>query len=221
MKLTMSPVFAGASGRAADVVIANWKGIIYGRKFVTPANPQTAAQIAQRNKNTYKVWFAQHWDAKWKQAWTEFVAGRPLSAQNGFSTFNKLDPFGADGVLATPFNTDVLTPADMAAIAGGSTKEIDYTWTDPAISGSYIITITILGLSNPGTKMDRDDWPSPDDIDVAATLATAATYTATMGQAATGYHCYAALWDPTVDLSKACGIKGVSKNYHILTPSQT
>ena len=49
MKYTPSAIVSGLSGSAAGLVAATWKGIGYFRTRVTPANPQSVAQTAQRN----------------------------------------------------------------------------------------------------------------------------------------------------------------------------
>lgn len=219
MKVTYSPIIAGLSGKAADVVAARWKGVPYVRSHVIPANPRTAAQIAQRNKNTYKVWFAQQWNAKWKEAWTEFVAGRALSEMNGFSSFNKLDPFGASGLLASPFNVDVANPSDLLWQAGVASKSVKLTWTDPSIVGSYLLWAVILEIANPGTKMDRDDWPAAIDFQVGEELASGEIIEIEMGQASQPYQCYAAMYDPTAMAKKAIGKKGVAKTYFLQVQS--
>ena len=48
MKVILSPLVAGLSGKAADTVAAKWKGIQYIRKHTIPHNPKTAAQVTQR-----------------------------------------------------------------------------------------------------------------------------------------------------------------------------
>jgi hypothetical protein len=50
MKITFSPLIAGASGRAADAVMSSWHGRAFVRKHVIPHNPRSIAQVAQRMK---------------------------------------------------------------------------------------------------------------------------------------------------------------------------
>jgi hypothetical protein len=43
-------ILSPPSGKVGNVVGASWKGIDYIREYVIPANPQTALQIAERDK---------------------------------------------------------------------------------------------------------------------------------------------------------------------------
>ena len=52
-------ILSAPRGKVAGVVGSSWKGISYVRQKVTPANPNTAAQQAQRGKMSAAVTFAQ------------------------------------------------------------------------------------------------------------------------------------------------------------------
>ena len=52
-------ILSAPRGKVAGVVGSSWKGISYVRQKVTPANPNTAAQQAQRGKMSAAVKFAQ------------------------------------------------------------------------------------------------------------------------------------------------------------------
>lgn len=70
------------------VVYSNWKGIPYARRWVQPANPQTADQQAVRNvfKWLMAVWSYMPSDAT--EAWNAYAAGQPLTGRNAFAKFN-------------------------------------------------------------------------------------------------------------------------------------
>ncbi len=52
-------ILSAPRGKVAGVVGSSWKGISYVRQKVTPANPNTAAQQAQRGRMSAAVKFAQ------------------------------------------------------------------------------------------------------------------------------------------------------------------
>ncbi len=52
-------ILSAPRGKVAGVVGSSWKGISYVRQKVTPANPNTAAQQAQRSRMGAAVKFAQ------------------------------------------------------------------------------------------------------------------------------------------------------------------
>lgn len=86
-KLTAPLLSLGASGQIAKTMVAaTWKGIPYMRQFVIPANPKTAAQVAQRASFTASVnaWRSYLTDATVRAAWRVFAGVQP-SAQSAFN----------------------------------------------------------------------------------------------------------------------------------------
>lgn len=51
----LNGILGGVSGKVAGVVGANWKGIDYLKGYSIPANPNTAAQQAQRSKMRFAI----------------------------------------------------------------------------------------------------------------------------------------------------------------------
>lgn len=92
MAKTQAPLFGfGASGQLGKaIVFGKWKGIDVARKYVVPANPDTASQSTQRGYMTYAV-------AQWhdltnvlsgtdKAAWNRYAGVQP-TPRSGFNQF--------------------------------------------------------------------------------------------------------------------------------------
>lgn len=122
MAKTTAPLFGfGASGALAEaIVFAKWKGIDYARKYVVPANPNTAAQSTQRGFLTAAValWHtvgAAALEAADKLAWNRYAG--VLGPMSGFNAFVKeyVDEEVAGGTVPGYFyNMDVTAPTHNA-----------------------------------------------------------------------------------------------------------
>ncbi len=79
----LNGILGGVSGKVSGVVGSSWKGINYIRGYAIPANPQTPAQQAQRNKMTFLVSTARAvLDSVLNVFWT------PIATQmSGFNLF--------------------------------------------------------------------------------------------------------------------------------------
>lgn len=84
------PLFSlGASGKLADsLVYMTWKGIQDVRRWLKPANPQTAAQTTQRGYVTSGVsaWKNYFTNSEGRDAWNRWalLAAKTMSGFNGF-----------------------------------------------------------------------------------------------------------------------------------------
>jgi len=116
MAKVTGPLFSlSASGQIAKtLVFMKWKGIDDVRKYVIPANPNTAAQQTQRAFITaaLSMWHVTDWVAADLTAWNLYATtlGRVMS---GFNSFVKL--FVDAGVAATTYSVMYdydPTPAD-------------------------------------------------------------------------------------------------------------
>ena len=115
MAKVTGPLFSlSASGQIAKtLVFMKWKGIDDVRKYVIPANPNTAAQQAQRGHITsaLSMWHVTDWIAADLTAWNLYATtlGKVMS---GFNAFVKLfvDAKVAGATLAEMYNF-AATPA--------------------------------------------------------------------------------------------------------------
>ncbi len=76
-----SGVLGNTRGKVSGIVGSQWKNINYIREYVKPANPQTAAQVVQRNKMSDCVAFAKPLVGSVFNAYTD-------KFQKGMSGFN-------------------------------------------------------------------------------------------------------------------------------------
>jgi hypothetical protein len=118
-KVTLPLLGVEASGTIGDsVVFGRYKGINYARQHTVPANPRTAAQVAQRN--FFKI-FASLWrklPGAAANAWDDAAKGTVLSGFNLFTRRNSVSLKG-DSNLAdleiTPGSADALRVTSINA----------------------------------------------------------------------------------------------------------
>lgn len=90
MALSNGPLFSlSASGKLANtLVFSRWKGRPYVRELVTPANPQSAAQVAIRAMMRF---LAQYWASMTtgqQASWEDLADAQSISAFNAFTQYN-------------------------------------------------------------------------------------------------------------------------------------
>lgn len=106
-KLTGPLMSFGARGKlGGSLVYSAWKGVSTVRQLVTPANPQTAAQTAQRDLMALVVSVWRNTDLKLiiRTAWDKLaqLTGRPISGFNAFvSQLVKLAAEDPDASIVT------------------------------------------------------------------------------------------------------------------------
>jgi hypothetical protein len=119
MAKVKGPLFSlSASGQIAKTLVyMTWKGIDDVRKYVVPANPNTALQQAQRGyvKSAIEKWHSVDWIALDKTAWN-LLATTQAKVMSGFNSFVKL--FVETSVAVKTFAECagcVIVPADVTA----------------------------------------------------------------------------------------------------------
>ncbi len=135
-RVTYSPLVSDVSGSVGDTTFSKWKGQSYIREKVTPSNPKTAAQTAQRDamKETVALW--QSLSDATTGLYDAGVSGQPKSGYNSFVERN-VTAIKNDAALTGPKRppgtdpTLLPTPDDVSAATGTGSGEVDITWTDP------------------------------------------------------------------------------------------
>nr|CRY95960.1 hypothetical protein [uncultured prokaryote] len=124
MAKTEAPLLSfGGSGQIAKTqVYATWRGIAYARRYVIPANPNTANQQETRSVFAYlsNIWKLS--SAILQGPWTTFAKGKPLTNRNAMMGQNiKVLRPGDDltGFIGSPGANGGLPPAGMAVTASG------------------------------------------------------------------------------------------------------
>jgi len=129
MKTTLSVLFSDMRGSAGAVTASIWKGRNYVRTRVTPANPNTAAQQAQRVAFSSCVGLYQLLGSTVKAAWSSLAQSRQVSELNSFMSSNVADEKADVPTTMTPSNSLVGAPSNVVVATGAAPGgDIDITW---------------------------------------------------------------------------------------------
>lgn len=105
MARILNGILGGGSGKVAGVVMAAWKGINYLKGYAIPANPQTVAQTAQRNKFSFTVLFAKTiLSSVINKFWEKMNTG-----MSGFNSFMKQNVSQTDNVTGLTVTNKILS----------------------------------------------------------------------------------------------------------------
>lgn len=176
MKIRFSPLISGMAGRTADLVAASWKGIAYVRKWVIPANPQTAAQTAVRNSLARCVTLWRSLPTAVKSSLDAYGTTCAMSGYNVFMRFCRALEQTASALVVHPYNPHVPAPPSFAAATGiGVSGDIDCSWTDDALTGytkqHIFVRETTVNVFSDFTLVD-----AADDAEVIGGLTPAKSY---------------------------------------------
>ena len=126
MPKTTAPLLSfGAAGQIGQsLVFSKWKGISYVRRYVTPANPKTVKQ--QANRAVFSMLNAAYLyaPAAIKQAFDAYAIGKPLTGRNKFFQDNQKllgvdpKPTGIDGLVMSPGSGGGLPATNLVAVGG-------------------------------------------------------------------------------------------------------
>ena len=182
MKVRFSPLVSEARGSAGPLVASGWKGIAYFRERVTPSNPNTVDQQAQRGRMTKVVAWWHDLEAQVKTDIATLAAGLAMSAYNLFTQRNVKDDYDVTGPRIMPLNASVLPLGNMTAAAGNNTKEITLTFTQgEAVTANKLY---ILAGETSGTGVIPAHLTL---VEKETTAANAANKTITLAKASTWY----------------------------------
>lgn len=181
-KLTFSVLLSDASGAAGDVVFSRWKGRPYARRRVTPANPNTANQQAQRTAFALCVASWKSLISKLQTAWGTVASTRSISGYNLFCSDNVAQERTDNWQLLTPAELTREPVTTFAAAGGMGSGTIDLTWAAGSATGTDVMTICARKLED-GTVVLATD---------AGTTVSSLAYTITGLTAGGSYICYAA-----------------------------
>jgi hypothetical protein len=143
MGVIRSGILSKVSGKVAGVVGASWKDVAYLRAWVKPANPNTAAQQAQRSKFSYIVGIAKLCVGQVFNAYTD----KFIKSMSGFNFFIKRnidfveDPPLWDSFKYTegPLSSPLLTSATYSA------GDVVFNWTEN-LGNNGLSTDKVFGL---------------------------------------------------------------------------
>lgn len=149
MAKTVAPMlsFEGSGQVAKTMVYGSWRGVKYVRRYVTPANPNSANQ---RQTRSVFSWLSSVWkllDPAAQAVWTAFAKGQPLTDRNAWNKFNipaiNGDAGAPDAVITTligsPGVNGGLAPAAVVLSDGGGHSAVA-TMTAPTLPAGWSIT---------------------------------------------------------------------------------
>ena len=172
MAKVTGPLFSlSASGQIAKtLVFMKWKGIDDVRKYVIPANPNTAAQQAQRAYITaaLTMWHVTDWIAADLTAWN-LLATTLGKVMSGFNAFVKL-----------------FVDANVLTKTYASCSEYDPT--PAATTASIVFATTLSGVKEATLKYGISKTAMVEGKDQAASTLTL-TFSLTGLTASTKYYC--------------------------------
>ena len=176
---------AGASGRAADAVAANWKGRAYVRKYVVPHDADTVKQGLVRDAFTTCVTLWRSLSTTVK-AWLDtYGVGYRISGFNVFMAKNRKTEQATGILKPVPDNPNVAALVHSAGSVAVATK-ITITWIDPTKTGWTKVFLCV-----------RDKVTGVFSSEILTVLASAATYDFTGLTTGHIYRVYIALYNST------------------------
>ena len=164
-------ILGGFSGSVGSVVGSSWKGLaVMKAKPLSVANPNTAAQQAQRTKFSSIVEVAKQLLVEMvKPLWDRFAQG--MSGYNMFVSVN-VDAFTSSGVFipsAFVLGQGKLTgTVNLTAAADASTNTVDFGWSNNSGTGTALASdVSFLAYYN----STKDYWMQLETVFTRADLA--------------------------------------------------
>jgi len=168
MAKTTAPLLGfGAAGQIGKAnVHASWKGVTYTRRYVIPANPNSAGQQLTRNAFT---WLQQVWKiavADFQAPWSASVKGKPLTNRNQFSKSNISVLRSATdlaNMIGSPGAASGLAAAAITTTPGAS--KLTMALTAPVLPNGWTITKAVwvaIKDQNPQTATDYTTFSASD-----------------------------------------------------------
>ena len=148
MAKTTAPLlsFGGSGAIAKTQVYSKWRGVNYARRYVVPANPQTASQSQTRGVFSFLNGMWKLLDSNAQAPWTLFSKGRPFFDRNAWIKSNLSSLRGTTGAPTTDLSTMVMSPGANGGIApagigvaSGGAGDLAVTLTAPTLPSGWSI----------------------------------------------------------------------------------
>lgn len=164
MAKTTAPLLSfGAAGAIAKTqVYSRWRGIPYARRYVVPANPQTAGQTLTRS--TFAM-LREMWKLNGtlgRAPWDLFATGRPFLGLNSFIGENVRVIRGETDMnlfIGSPGARGGIPATSIVASTGSGSGEVDLTFTNPTPPTDWTIDAEV-GIAFPDQD-PVDDFAGP------------------------------------------------------------
>jgi hypothetical protein len=184
-KVTAPALSFGARGTLAKTLVySSWRGRLYTRTWVKPANPNTTAQQSTRNTFSWLNFVNKIWPAEMQETYTLYVQGQPMTPLNGFIKQNLSRLRGQTDLTAFIFSPGAkggLPPVSMGLTAG--TNSITAAVTVPPLPSGWSVTnVIVAAIANQSpatgtlyTITSGTDASTPYSVELTG-LTTAAEY---------------------------------------------
>lgn len=149
MSKVIGPLLSfGASGQVGkSAVFGTWRGVQYARRYVIPANPDTAAQQTQRGSfaTMREIW--KRIGTLSRAPWDAYASGRRFLGLNAFIGENRLS-IGTDpdmsNFIGSPGARGGIPLVAMAAASAVAQGGIDVDFTVPAVPAGWTLQATVV-----------------------------------------------------------------------------
>jgi hypothetical protein len=146
-------IFSRPRGKTGGVVFGAARTregkMVTSRLLVSPSNPNTAAQQAQRGIFKYALWLVRTiGSAIYRVDWNRAISQLP-GFQSLMSVFmNNLTSAGQMSLAIETVNLGTLDVPDALAVSTGSASgELDVTWGATVVTGSASDTLVLIAMS--------------------------------------------------------------------------
>jgi len=178
-KVTGPLMSMDARGKLANaIVFIGWRGIQDVRRWVKPANPRTANQVAQRNRFTQAVDKYHELTPTDKQAWETKASGKPYSGFNLFvsrvvktlvagKTWQLIKDVKAENITSSSADiTGYTDNAELVRVEYGTNPGVYTAYADEPSgrteAGTF--TVSLSGLASGTTYYYRVITQTPDGV---------------------------------------------------------
>ena len=154
-KVLYSAIVSDIRNSVGDIVFSAWKGRGYVRRRVTPANPNTTAQQAQRGAMTRTVAVWQSLLLAIQSAWGRYAAGKGISGFNGWTSANVSQERNDMLTTITPPVGEIGSIAEVT-INNNLPSQIQITWSVGEAADNDVVTILLRRLGTNTIVIDSD-----------------------------------------------------------------
>lgn len=142
-KITYSPLISSISGKMGNNIFSSWKGQPYVKELVTPANPQSVAQQANRQYYSNSSFLWRKIYNRIRKHWNDAAAADGISGFNKWVRDNRQPPANYFLTYSTPYHPDIPKPENFDIASGPSSGDAVLAWTGgPWGSGHPIYVFT-------------------------------------------------------------------------------
>ncbi|MEA2104175.1 MAG: DUF6266 family protein [Candidatus Cloacimonadota bacterium] len=141
-------ILGKVSGKVANVVAGNWRGINYVRERVTPANPRSANQTAVRESFALLVLLGRATMSQYiRTYWDKLASGKPFTGWSKFIGTNQKTIAGTTSWENIKFSTGDLEQLKSLNIsAKEADRKVACNWSKNCVSNGAVTDSVIVNV---------------------------------------------------------------------------